>query len=183
VRHKLRSMPKRAAAALLLCALGAGASALAGTSGAAGPTSASSETAKQVLDLSAPSASEQTSIYATATQEAGAAGEATPSSIEATTTTMGQAQLLVSPESSNPSAVIDPRSGEPWSDSAVYAVTMHGYFTLSQAQVPRGDHAPVGTVLTMMIDRASGDVVGIHLGTAEANLSSLNQPVIKWGTP
>jgi len=168
---------------VLLCALGALATGLAATSGADSATPAASETAKQVLDLSPPSASEQATIYATAVQESAAAEEPAPSGIEATTTTMGQAQSLVDPESSDPSAVIDPRSGQPWSDSAVYAVTMQGHFTLAKAGVPPGDRAPVGTVLTMMIDRASGNVVGIHLGTQEANLSALNQPVIKWGTP
>jgi hypothetical protein len=94
---------------------------------------------------------------------------------------MGQAQALADPEPNSSSAsIIDPRTAAPWAESAVYVVMMDGHFTLTQVTVPKGVPDPTGTVMTLMIDRESGDVVGLQLGTEAGDLHRLGSAVTTW---
>lgn len=172
---------QRALMAALVCALAAlGIAAVSGASAGSTPTA---ESPTEVQNLSPPDSSTLTRIYSKARASAGEAGEPSPSGMETTTATIGQAMTLADPSSRNPSQLIDPRSGKPWSESAVYVVTMHGNFTLGAASTPPGRAAPTGTVLTLMIDRASGEVAGRHLGDASVDLHQLSPTVTSWATP
>lgn len=178
VMKRVTSISKRASVALLVCALGALGVGLAGTSGADSSTKVTAG-APEAVDNSAPTPAEISTIRATAIQRAAAAGEPAPS-IEMTTTSMGQARALIDPQATG-QQVTDPRTGAPWSDTSVYVVSMRGRFTFSQAHLPHGALAPIGTVMDLLIDRTSNTTVGIHIGSESKDLHQLNSTVTKLG--
>jgi hypothetical protein len=171
-------------AVLTLCALCA-AAVLAGTSGASAtnPTgTAEADTRADVLDLSAPSSSEATAIYAQAMHAAEQANDPTPESIEMTVTTMGSAtELIEGGEQPANNTIIDPRTNEPWGKSAVYAVELHGGFRLTTVQVPKGHQPPNGSDLTLLIDRQLDKIVGAHVSDKPTDLHALGTSVTTWG--
>ncbi len=114
-------------------------------------------------------------LQQTAPREAAASGDASPTSVEEVSCSLGEAARAIEPGSEGP-AVVDPLTGKPWPDSQVYLVSMHGHFVIDAA-APRGHPAPSGTVLTIMIEASSGLVVGRSLSKSSPDLSSLGKPV------
>jgi hypothetical protein len=167
-----------AAGALVACVLALLGALLAASSGAAGTPTASSST-DGVINTATPTASQLSVVQSAALKQAASAGDASPT-IEATVGSMGQAQSLIDPAATQPQ-VIDERTGLPWSSSSVYVVSMHGHFTAAQAGTPPGYPTPSGTVMDLLIDRASGITVGVHIGSAGTDLHSLNPTVTKLG--
>jgi hypothetical protein len=61
-------------------------------------------------------------------------------------------------------------------EASVYLIEMQGSFTLADARVRRGEPAPQGTVLRLIVDAHSGSVEGRSLSTEiEAPLSNLGR--------
>jgi hypothetical protein len=91
-------------------------------------------------------------------------GEMAPSSLllASKTIELGEAIPMISPGTTAPT-IADPRTGEPWSQSSVYVVTMDGRFTASR-HIPDGHPVPTGSHLSLAIDVASGRVVSQFLG-------------------
>jgi hypothetical protein len=166
------------AAALAACILALLGALLAASSGAAGTPAASTST-DGVINVATPTASQLSVIQSAALKQAASAGDASPT-MEATVGSMGQAQSLIDPAATQPQ-VIDERTGLPWASSTVYVVSMHGHFTAAQAGTPPGYPTPSGTVMDLLIDRASGITVGVHIGSAATDLHSLNPTVTKLG--
>jgi hypothetical protein len=48
---------------------------------------------------------------------------------------------------------------------AFYQVTMHGHFVDQEAPTPAGAPAPSGTLMEVLVDRETGDVRMVHVGT------------------
>ena len=86
---------------------------------------------------------------------------------------------------------IDPSTSFPGSDAgvlkmlgaAVFLVVMHGHFTLAGAHLRKGAPLPTGTVLDLVLDAHTGDVVGRALpleqssvGIPLASVSSVRKP-------
>ncbi|QWF83208.1 hypothetical protein HUW46_06648 [Amycolatopsis sp. CA-230715] len=61
----------------------------------------------------------------------------------------------------------------PAADDPTYFVQMTGDFVNYYARTPRGSKAPRGTVLTVMVDVATGRMLGQSLGSAPHDLSRL----------
>lgn len=167
---------------LLACGLGAASLASASASGSS-PAAEAQALSKEVRDLAPASEAELTNIYAKASEVAAQAGEPSPSGMETTVATMGSALTMADPDSTDPKAVIDPRTGAPWSESAVDVVAMRGHFALTQVPVRKGAQAPTGTSMLLFIDRQTERVDGIYLGTNSYDLATLNPTVVKWGEP
>lgn len=79
--------------------------------------------------------------------------------------------------------VTDPRTGEPWADSPVIFMAMTGNFTgPGDVPTPRGTTPPTGSLMELLIDSASGSIVGEYIGSATApNLHELNGTVTDLG--
>lgn len=159
--------------------------ALVSTSGASVTSPAVVEAAgkAEVQSLAPPNSSETTKIYAQAMRAAEAASDSAPTSVEMTVAPMGRATALVESEHGAASnSLIDPRTAQPWTASAVYVVTMHGTFTLSSIRVPKGHKVPSGSVLTLMIDRQLDRIVGVHVSDTNDDLHQLGAAVTTWGS-
>jgi hypothetical protein len=104
-------------------------------------------------------------------------GEAAPTAIEETSGTLGHVAHALDPGASVP-AITDPRTGQPWGDSAVYVVTMRGHFA-AYGPAPRKVRRPKGTVLSITIDAKSGFVVTQTLGNVVPNLHQVNPSVTR----
>jgi hypothetical protein len=173
----------RALRGIVAAGLAGGAIALAVSPGASGTTQASAEgdLRAEVQNLTAPDASETAAFYAQAIRAAEIAGDPTPTDMAMAVTTMEHATALVEHERSPATnTVIDPRTGQPWNDSAVFIVTMRGHFRLATVPVREGQEAPTGEVLTLLIDRQTERVVGIHLSDTGDNLGELGTHVTTW---
>jgi hypothetical protein len=121
----------------------------------------------------------QAEVQSDAYQAAAKAGDPSPSSIEETHGTMGNAAHALDPNDEAPSAT-DPRTGQSWSQSSVYVVTMHGQFTLN-APTPKNGQAPQGTDLTILIDGKSNQLVGVALNDSAPNLHEVGPTVTSFG--
>jgi hypothetical protein len=60
-----------------------------------------------------------------------------------------------------------------WLNSSVDAASMRGNFTLEVAKTPRGEGAPTGTNLTLIIDAHTGEVEGRFLASGAPELARL----------
>jgi hypothetical protein len=118
-------------------------------------------------------------IQEAAHQVAAKSGELAPTEIETTSGTLAQAARVIDPQGSAPN-MTDPRTGEPWADSPVYVVTERGHFTYS-GPTPKSRPAPTGTVLTVVIDAKSGQVVAEALNNVVPALDQINPTVSKLG--
>jgi hypothetical protein len=164
---------------LALCAVGV--ASLGDASATPSSTTTEAATiAKEVRNLGPASSTELTNAYAKATGVATQAGEPSPSHMETTVTTMGRALTLGGAVTTS-SAVIDPRTNEPWMESAVDVVTMQGHFTLVNVPLKEGAPAPSGTSLMVTIDRQTERVIGVQLSNQDYDLSTLGTAVVKWG--
>jgi hypothetical protein len=176
---------RRATISVVLCVAALGVViTVVSTSGASAQSPAADEAAAraEVQNVSALSSEETSVIYAQAMRAAEQASDPAPEAIELTVTTMGAATELL--EGSNQPAnntITDPRTGEPWADSAVYVVAMRGNFVLSNVSVRKGAEAPRGADLTLLIDRQLDKIVGVHVSDASNSLQSLGTPVTAWG--
>lgn len=102
------------------------------------------------------------SIEATALEVAGQDDENAPTmSIAGKTLSLKDALSSIASDTTAPE-ITDPRTGEPWSHSSVYLVTMQGHFSIAR-HVPQGMSIPTGTQLTLAIDVATGRVVSTQL--------------------
>ncbi len=106
-------------------------------------------------------------------------GEPAPTSVEETSGTLAQTARAIDPQDAPPT-VTDPRTGKPWSESAVYIVTMQGHFTYD-GPLPRGQATPTGTTLNVVIDAKTGFVVTRSLGKAPLDLRQISPNVITLG--
>jgi hypothetical protein len=109
-------------------------------------------------------------VLAIARSEASRAGEVAP------TLSVTRGSLEDAMRSIDPSTII-PESAEP-AEKAMFAtpvslVIMHGTFTLTSASVPRGVKAPSGSVLELIIDEHTGEVMGRALPTPQQAASQL----------
>lgn len=99
-----------------------------------------------------------------AQRESGIAGEASPSAITVVSASRGEALRVALP------GVQAAASTEVATD----VVEMHGHFTAELA--PQGREAPTGSVMTLVIDADTGEVMGEHIGNATVAMSSLGTP-------
>lgn len=119
-------------------------------------------------------------IRETALRIAARVGEPSPH-VEAAETTLAGAASLFTPGEAPPN-ITDPRTGEPWADSPVVFVAMTGHFTGDDGPIPEGVPTPTGSLMELLIDSASGSVVGEYVGHEPApNLHELNATVTELG--
>jgi hypothetical protein len=90
------------------------------------------------------------------------AADPSPTAIEGVETSKGIATSMAMPASGQGEGA---SAGEEVKTASepVYFETMRGQFTLDSGRVPRGQKAPKGTTLTVLISRTSGYVVGVSL--------------------
>jgi len=85
------------------------------------------------------------------------AGEPAPSAVSAGKGTLEDAMRSIDPSTSFPEADANVRK---MLGAEVVLVVMHGNFTLADAHVRKGAPPPTGTVLDLVIDAHTGDVIG-----------------------
>lgn len=111
---------------------------------------------------SSPTRLSSSQVFAIAQRFAAANGDASPSSMQMVHTTRGEAN-----------DVIEPGAGMGFDrDHDVYAIAATGYFTAYQAAVPPGRPLPTGTVLTLVIDVFSGQVLDWGVQDASPSLKA-----------
>ncbi len=119
-------------------------------------------------------------VHGTALRIASRVGEPSPR-IEAAETTLGEAASLFTPGEGAPN-LTDPRTGKPWADSPVIFVVMIGHFTGTDSPIPKGVPTPTGSLMELLVDSASGSVVGEYVGNeTPPNLHELNATVTDLG--
>jgi hypothetical protein len=102
-----------------------------------------------------------------ARQEAQRDGDGDPSSILAASGMLLSALNVMSPNSAPTTPLSAMPDGERAAmEAPVYIIEMHGSFTLAAARDPRGESAPQGTVLRLLLDAHTGAVEGRSLGSA-----------------
>jgi len=110
-------------------------------------------------------------ILTTARSDSVRAGVPSPSAVAVAQGSLREVMRTVNPDVTLPSS---PGGGqEAWLNSTVDLVSMHGGFTLHDAHVPHGYPAPTGSVLDLVIDTHSGELVGRILGTSTPDLQQL----------
>ena len=145
----------------------------------------------QILSASASSESQQTDplvsvvipsgpelpledVLEIARAESRRAGEPAPSAVSAGKGTLEDAMRSIDPTTSLPEADASVRT---MLRAEVVLVVMHGNFTLADAHVRKGAPPPTGTVLDLVIDAHTGDVIGralpIEQSSAEIPLASV----------
>ncbi len=111
-------------------------------------------------------------ILGTARSTSERADVPSPSAVSVAQGTLREAMLSVNPEVTLPTA---PGGGqEAWLNSTVDLVSMRGSFTLHDAHVPHGDPAPTGSVLDLVIDAHTGEIVGRALTATEPGMQRLD---------
>ncbi len=110
-------------------------------------------------------------ILSAARSNSAQAGVTSPSAVSIAQGSLREVMTSVNPEVTLPAA---PGGGqEAWLNSTVDLVSMHGSFTLYDAHVPHGQPAPTGSVLDLMIDAHTGQIVGRTLTTTAPSLQRL----------
>jgi hypothetical protein len=117
-------------------------------------------------------------VHQAALRAAAISGELTPTQVEQTTGTLGQAAQVLDPTGSN--TFTDPRTGRPWVESPVYVLTMRGHFT-AYGPIPKNHPIPTGTVLTIVLDGKSGRLVAESLNNSVPDLHAINATVTHLG--
>jgi hypothetical protein len=107
------------------------------------------------------------SVKTIALKEAQRDGDDAPSSVSAAGGTLLSALNVMNPNSAPTIALTAmPVSERAEMEATVYIVEMRGSFTLAAAPVKRGESEPQGTVLRLLLDAHSGQVVGYSLASA-----------------
>jgi hypothetical protein len=101
-------------------------------------------------------------IHQIALARAQADGEPNPTNMAMANGQLRIAQEVMSPQATPPSSETPGQAA--LLDSSVDLVTMTGHFTLGDAPVPKGDSAPNGSVMELLIDAHTGMVEGRYVG-------------------
>jgi hypothetical protein len=105
-------------------------------------------------------------------------GESAPTDIQEATAGFATAAHVLDPTGSLPT-VVDPETGKQWSESKVDVVSMQGHFTY-KGPTPLGQPAPKGTVLTVVVEVATGAVINESLRNVVPDMSAVNPSVTQW---
>lgn len=105
------------------------------------------------------------------------ADDASPANVSVAHGTFQAAQRAFQSASGQQAA--QSHTSAPWGDgeSLVFAVVMHGDFTLNSAPTPQGGKAPNGEVFAVVLDDRSGFVEGEYLGRGTPDLATVGPTV------
>ena len=112
----------------------------------------------------------ETQVMSIAIQGATAAGDPKPTDIAHSTGTRAQANLLAAGETVP-------------GDQPSLLIVEHGRFIASNAPTPPGAPAPTGTVLTLVVDQATGQVTDTGIQGSTPDLHELGAVTTDLGNP
>jgi hypothetical protein len=131
-----------------------------------GPDASSTSTSSASTASIAASPPDDSQLQSDAVHAAAAMGETNPADI---------ARVANVDEQTVASALARDGSMSGASGRSVDVVTEAGHFTGSDLPTPSGSAAPTGTQLTLVIDHATGDIIGVGLTDTAPNLAQLGQ--------
>jgi hypothetical protein len=165
VRHKLIAV-----GTTIVCTVGVGTFGVAFASSVNAGSQATTQPSTEANTLN------ETELEAVALNASRAAGDETPTELQAVRTTVLDGAMTLSPPGSN-APTEDPAAQVELSKQAELEV-LHGHFVLTHASVPPGRPIPTGSVLSLVVDTETGAIVFTALnnrGPSQGSLEALGR--------